>query len=894
MSRSFSAGAAVALVAFAVYLATLSPTIVAGDSGELATAAAKLGIAHPPGFPVWTLLGRVATLAGNPAHPVVALNVFSALAAAAAAGLVAVLIHLLTGRLVVAAGFALAFAVSRAVWGTAVITEVYALNLLFTAAVLASTVAARARDPRWFALAAYLAGLGAGNHPFVLLTVPPLVVAALASPDRDADVRRLPWLGGAFLLGLSVYLYLPIRLAAAPEISWGAMRTLGDVVDHVLRTQYGGLGEAAARTSVALRLRVMAEVVARSVPGPLWIASLAGIVLLVRRRPRGETTLPVFLLCAAPLCAAAIRYEDTFLDRSVITPFFLPAVLGLFAAAGVAAAAVEDAVRRRSAADPRAASVVAVALALLPPLFLGEANASICNRRDSTIAREYGARLLASLPERARLYLDGDNALFALLYLQRAEGMRPDVTLNDRTLNLIVDAYGEDFPRMSRPAREAALAAREREIAFSETDRAIFYASEIDLTQLGGARLVPAGFVYQLLRPGESPVTIAHEPFSAAKVDSGDYMESHLAAVALYREATWFSWNGRSDEGKEGYRRAAEIGWNIPAVLRNCGLGFLELGDFTEAERLFARTLELEPLDQDALYDMAGLLAYTGRPEEALVLYARLDSLETGLAEVSLNYAAALLQAGQLEEAGRQVGKALRLAPDLEAARRLEEAVKVGLERGGEAGVLEAQRAAGSLTVDGTLQLAQRYLERGDWERATELFREAAAQAPDQPAAAYGLGYGLLRVGRTREAAEAFRRVLEIDPKSADGRNALAYIFAQTGDSLAVAERLALEALELDPTLSPYWRDTLGWVRYRAGRHAEALEALLESERTLPVDDLSMRAENHYHLGTVMLALGRRTEAREYFDKSAERAKEEPWVADLAARRKQLGSGGAS
>ena len=58
--RAAGPGLAVFLVAFAVYSGTLCPTISAGDSGELATAAAQLGIAHPPGFPLWTLLGRTA------------------------------------------------------------------------------------------------------------------------------------------------------------------------------------------------------------------------------------------------------------------------------------------------------------------------------------------------------------------------------------------------------------------------------------------------------------------------------------------------------------------------------------------------------------------------------------------------------------------------------------------------------------------------------------------------------------------------------------------------------------------------------------------------------------------------------------------------------------------
>ena len=895
MSRPAGVALAVGLIAFVAYFSTLAPSIVAGDAGELAAAAATFGIAHPPGYPLWTVLGRVASML-HPAHPVLALNVMSAACAAATAGLIVLLLEALTGRLLIPAGIALAFAFSRAVWDTALVTEVYALNLLLTTAAL--TVAARARSrPTGFVAAAYLVGLGTGNHPFALLAAVPVAFLAVG-PDvpgvPGAGARRLPAMAGAFALGLSVYLVLLVRWSAGPSLNWGGMRAAGDLVDHVLRTQYGGLGEAGAHTSLALRLRVSGEVIARSVPVPLLLAALGGLVLLLRRGPgKGAWFLPLFFLLAWPVTAAAIRFEDTFLDRSVITPFFLPAVLGAYLLVGVAFVAVADALRERLP-EPRAALLLAAALAVLPAVFLFQTNRPLCDRRHATLARDYGTRLLQSLPQGARLFLEGDNALFALIYLQRVEGLRPDILLSDRTLNLLVDSYGPDFPAMTRVARRQAATAREVEIAFAEKDRPIFYGDEIDLTNFGGCRLAPAGLVLQLLRPGEAAAEITLEPAEFPAAEPDDFLESHLAGVARYREATWLAWVGRLDEARDEYLAGAQAAWNIPTVVRNCGLGRLELGDFAAARILFERTLELDPKNQDALYDLALVCTYDGQNEKSLEYFARLDSLDTGFAEVPLNYALALLAAGRLDEAGQQAGKALVLEPDLEPAQRILDAVRRGQELGGEEGVLEAQRTVGSLTVDGTLQLAQRYLDRGDWERATALFREASAQAPDRPGAAYGLGYGLLRVGRTREAAVAFRRLLEIEPNSADARNALAYVMAETGDSLRVAEKLAQEALDLDPARGPYWKDTLGWVRYRAGRNDAALADLKEAEATLPEDDLSMRAENHYHLGKVLLAMGRRDEAREYFRLSELRATRESWRPDLEARRRELGDGGTS
>src|SRR4029077_1195294 len=133
-----------------------------------------------------------------PSNPVVAINALSAACAAAAAGIAAGLCYRLDRRALVSAGVALTFAFSRAVWDTALITEVYALNLLLTVAALAAVLQARTKDPIYYYLAAFLVGLGAANHPFALLAGPPLAVAAFLPGDGAAGWRRVPAMLGAF------------------------------------------------------------------------------------------------------------------------------------------------------------------------------------------------------------------------------------------------------------------------------------------------------------------------------------------------------------------------------------------------------------------------------------------------------------------------------------------------------------------------------------------------------------------------------------------------------------------------------------------------------------------------------------------------------------------------
>lgn len=897
MTRENATALAVAIAAFLVYAATLCPTIYAGDSGELAVAAATLGIAHPPGYPLWTLLGRIAVLV-LPGAPAFSLNLFSAICAATAAGCLAKLLSMLTGRVFSSAGAALAFAFARAVWVNSVVVEVYALNLLLTIAAITLAVAARRGRRSFFALSAYVLGLGIANHPFALLAGPVVLGAALVPDAMDSDLRRRArWLipmAGLLALGISVYLYLPIRWSASPAMNWGGMRNLSEIWDHVTRSQYGGLGEAAAKTSLGLRLRVFAQVLERSVPALFLIAGTIGLVHWLRHGlHKRAALLAAFFLFAGPLTAAAIRYEDTFLDRSVISVYFLPAVMASFLFAGAGFAAIEDWVstRLRSRALRVALGLV---LAIGPPAYLLGKNFAVCDRGEFTMARTYAENAIGPLPAGSRFYAMGDNECFITYYFHAVEGLRPDVVFMDRTQNLLPEAYGEDFPKLSRLQRKNLYVAREAELAFAEKDRPVFYSDMADVQEFGGCRIEPNGIVYQLLRPGEAPFAIEHEPITAPPTDSDDYLETHLVASTLYREGSAFLRIGRTEEARASFAESARRAGPIAAVHRNLGLAYLDLGDLDSAKTQFERALAIEPDNEDALYNAAILYGILGRTLDSIRCFESLVRAESKYAEVYLNYGVQLVRAGRLEDAHRAAEKALAIEPDLDPAKNLEKAIHDGLTIGGDAGVLEAQRKIEPVTVGGTLQLAQRYLDRGDLERATELYREAANTAPGDVEAAYGLGYGLLKIGRLNEAARVFRSVLELDPKSAVGRNALAFIFAESGESLGTAERLAIEALEIDPARSAYWKDTLGWVRYRRGKHDDALESLQKAQRELPLDDAATRAENEYHLGSVLASMGRNEEAKAALARSLPRAKGERWEADARALGKRLGIAEAS
>src|SRR5215212_10130826 len=216
-------GLGVFVLVLILYLGTLAPTVLylkdpnLLDAVMLQMQVSVLGITHPTGYPTYLMLTHLFTYLpfGDPAYRVnLASAVYAALAVVAvyAAGL------LLSRRVVAAASGALAFGLGTALWSQAVIAEVYTLNALPASVTVVSLLLWREyRKDRYLLLSAFLAGLCLTNHLTSGLLLPSgLLLVALVDWRKLVDVRLVLGGAGLFLLGLTPYLYLPIRAAMDP------------------------------------------------------------------------------------------------------------------------------------------------------------------------------------------------------------------------------------------------------------------------------------------------------------------------------------------------------------------------------------------------------------------------------------------------------------------------------------------------------------------------------------------------------------------------------------------------------------------------------------------------------------------------------------------------------
>jgi hypothetical protein len=209
---------------FTLYLLTLAPTVYNLDSAELTTAAATGGLVRATGYPLYLVLGYAWSLlpVGDVGYR---MNLFSAFTGALTIALAERILrrwHVGPWATFGALGL---LACAPFFWALSLIAEVYTLHTALMAGIILLLLnwGDQPTPPR-LALVGLLVGLSMGNHAATILLVPACVWYTLTiAPRRAFAPRSLLLTSLALLAGLSVYLYLPLRFAAAPAFNYAGL-----------------------------------------------------------------------------------------------------------------------------------------------------------------------------------------------------------------------------------------------------------------------------------------------------------------------------------------------------------------------------------------------------------------------------------------------------------------------------------------------------------------------------------------------------------------------------------------------------------------------------------------------------------------------------------------------
>lgn len=427
-----------AALALAVYRATLAPDLTwahnGADGGDLLTAALTGGVAHPSGYPTYLLLLRlVLTLAGEPSA--FWGNLFSALAASGAIAFVALASMrcvpdregVSSGRLYIAGGTALLAAFAPTLWSQAVITEVYALHALFTAALI--DLALRVKEHVTVSAGLNLAlglvlGVGLGNHLSLVLLIPGLAVYFWLA-RAHLGWRAFSTLAAGCTMGLLVYLYLPWAARGDPPVNWGNPRDLPRLWWLVSGQIYQPLVFALPLFWLPWRLSAWASLLLQNLTLPGLTLALLG---LWRAKVERREVWGMVLTSVSAFSLYAFGYDTA--DSYV---YLIPAYLALAPAVALGAWTLKEeaqgwTARRWPGLEKPATAMLALAFAAL---IIGTAWAH-WDDQDLSQDREaitFARQALAVASPHAMIIAASDRPTFALWYLRYGLGMRPDVAI---------------------------------------------------------------------------------------------------------------------------------------------------------------------------------------------------------------------------------------------------------------------------------------------------------------------------------------------------------------------------------------------------------------------------------------------------------------------------------
>lgn len=485
-------------LALALYAYTAAPELPPGhDSAELIAAAVSGGIAHPPGYPLYTMLGHAA--AGlNPGNPIYALNLFSAVCGALAAALAAWAFSRFSGSAWGGALAALIFAAAATPWRLSVGAEVFALHLAFAAALLALTAQWQA-DPGpnrvyWAGGGAFVFGLACAHHQTIALLLLPLGLFFWLEHRRSPQTSLgfSLWMIPLFLLGLLPYLYLPWKAAQHPPINWGDPSSWERFFWVVLRQGYGGtqLSTVSHQNGAVLYHlgRWCRSLVWLQFPVIAWGLGIFGAVKAWKERRSAAVLLGAVCLLYGPVwCAIAAQPEgDGFAD--MLERFYAASYLGFagLIALGIAACLSEGKVYAKTGA------VLAVSAVLLG-LGLNWGRAS---GRGLYVISDAVSAMTDSVPAGAVVITCNDLTSGAFMYASAVEGR--DFVHIPAGL-----AYSQWFREQLEPYQAQAIAEGGIEgLLRCERLKGRAVMCEAPLPGVRGF-FVPYGLMYKYLAPGE-------------------------------------------------------------------------------------------------------------------------------------------------------------------------------------------------------------------------------------------------------------------------------------------------------------------------------------------------------------------------------------------------------
>jgi hypothetical protein len=403
-------------------LLTASRTVQGGDAGEFATVIATGGVAHPPGYPLFVLLGRLV----HSLLPFGSAAFHAAVPAALAGGATVGLLHRACVRLG-AGGIASALAAatlgsSTQFWRYSTVAEVFTLAAFCTALLIWVAVEVRrgwqGRAPVLVCGGVFAMGLSSHHHVALLF---PLGIWVFWKASAGARKPLMLLFFATVALGFLPYLSL---LGVDAGWSWGGEMGFPEVRDHLLRKDYGtfSLGVADQSSGWMAHPRDYLMGLSFEFTGPLALLGIWGARSLMEGEHSGigSALALCWLVCGVGFFAAFNLPAEGFWEVIAARFWLVPNVIfALWVGVGAAAFLRLELWQRRSLPVFLLVACLGVHTALA---------GQKAPHHQAHWLEDYVHNSLDTVEENAVIFGTGDSRLFGMLYAQEVQEMRPDVS----------------------------------------------------------------------------------------------------------------------------------------------------------------------------------------------------------------------------------------------------------------------------------------------------------------------------------------------------------------------------------------------------------------------------------------------------------------------------------
>lgn len=567
-------------ITFSFYIFTAAPTIQPyRDTGELAVVCKTLSVAHPPGYPTYAIIGKffnTAILSGNPATRTKIMSIFFS------SMFIVFLFHIFTRFKLspsVAFFLCLSFALSRVFWLLTIVCETYTPDLFFTG--LLFYIAYFMKEyPRKLYLFAFIAGVGLGVRPTPVLAFPCLAFIFLRKHGFSIGDYFKAFL--FFIVGISVYFYLPVRSRINPPIDWADPETMSQFIYSVSRKAYGhGLDKISALYGLSETFFRQFFIFLKSLffqfSPLLFIFGIRGIYKGFKKNLLIQALL-IFFLITGPLFLLISKmpanpHALVIVEAAYLLPFFC---FFIFAGYGL----------RKL---PAAFSVI---VCLLSSGYLLISNFSRLNNRDNFFARDWATNVFNSTPRDSIVMLRKDVQLFSIWYGNIILGKRKD--------SLFLAQGMMQAPWYQRQITRAApirLPIGDRGDSFFKgfirMNERVFITNHFEAGPEFYENLEFSP--YGVLRAVNFNVEVEKKPV---------FFFSNVPCALFYRDF---------------YRR--ELCDDYSNAFDMEGLRYYHSGLYDEAEKVFMKGLAFNPYNSNILYNLGATWHGRGHIDEALKFY---------------------------------------------------------------------------------------------------------------------------------------------------------------------------------------------------------------------------------------------------------------------------------